>query len=447
MSFVLHVAAEKWRANADSVRDAVRAAVRPGPGDLVPVAKGNGYGLGNPCLAKEATRLGVGTLAVGTVAELADVAGHFPGDLLVLGPYEPADPFAAAHWSASTGPGLADRVLRTVSSVDALSAVLADAGPAAPVRLVLEALTSMRRFGLTADELTAAMAGPEVGAAIARGAVRLEGLALHLPLAQPDPSHRTDPGARWHDAGVAPVPPAGATARVQEVLAWAHLWVRLLADLGIPEVTPGGATGRPPGPAAIGSDPDPGAGAGPAAAVGPGGAAGLSSAGALWVSHLTDDELRVVRAAQPELTLNVRVGTRLWLGARSTLVARGTVLAVHPVRRGEHSGYQQRRALRDGALLVLGGGTAHGVALAAPSPVRSVRQRVVAAGSGVLEAGGWALSPFTVAGRQRWFAEPPHMQVSLVQLPAGVPPPAVGDEVDCDVRLTTAAFDQVVGLD
>ena len=207
------------------------------------------------------------------------------------------------------------------------------------------------------------------------------------------------------------------------MLAWAHPWAQVLADLPLGEIA------------------EPTSDAGAVAA------AGISAAPTLWVSHLDDGELGVVSTALPDTSLRVRIGTRLWLGARSAMVARGTVLAVHAVRRGQRSGYRQRRAVRDGALLVVGGGTAHGVALEAPSAVSSVRQRVVAAGSGVLEAGGLALSPFTIGGRQRWFSEPPHMQVSLVHVAAGVPIPAVGDEVDCDVRLTTASFDRVVGLD
>ena len=39
------------------------------------------------------------------------------------------------------------------------------------------------------------------------------------------------------------------------------------------------------------------------------------------------------------------------------------------------------------------------------------------------------------------------MQVSLVRVPEGVPLPAVGDEVDVDVRMTTVHPDRVVGLD
>jgi hypothetical protein len=98
-------------------------------------------------------------------------------------------------------------------------------------------------------------------------------------------------------------------------------------------------------------------------------------------------------------------------------------------------------------VVVVGGGTAHGIALESPSANVSARQRVVTAGTGVLDAAGRALSPFHVAGKQRWFAEPPHMQVSLIRVPQGIPLPAVGDELEVDVRMTTIHPDVVLGLD
>jgi hypothetical protein len=42
------------------------------------------------------------------------------------------------------------------------------------------------------------------------------------------------------------------------------------------------------------------------------------------------------------------------------------------------------------------------------------------------------------------FAEPPHMQCSLLVLPEGVAPPQVGDEVPVRMRLTTTTPDAVV---
>jgi hypothetical protein len=55
-----------------------------------------------------------------------------------------------------------------------------------------------------------------------------------------------------------------------------------------------------------------------------------------------------------------------------------------------------------------------------------------------------AKSPYTVAGKARYFAEPPHMQASLLYLPSGVEVPATGDEVDVRVRFTATTFDEVV---
>ncbi len=65
MTFTLYVDEDRWRAHLPSVVDAT-------PG-IVPVIKGNGYGLGNARLAAEAARLGVDTVAVGTTDELPEV--------------------------------------------------------------------------------------------------------------------------------------------------------------------------------------------------------------------------------------------------------------------------------------------------------------------------------------------------------------------------------------
>jgi len=423
MTFTLHVDGERWRAHTSATVDAVRTAISAGThqhtdGDLVPVAKGNGYGIGNDRLAREVARLGLTRLAVGTVFEATAAAQSFDGDILVLEPFEPADRIAATAWVELAHGPHARRIVRTVSSPAAWS-TLAD-GPG-PVRVVLEALTSMNRFGLTVDELVAVLRDDAAVDALASGRVRLEGLALHLPIVEPHTDHRTDPGARWHDSAVAPVPPAGATGRVIEVHAWGLGWLSAVADLSDRVAAADTATADT--------------------------VAAMTSAAALWVSHLDDRELATVRRSLPEIALFARIGTRLWLGDRSALQTRGTVLAVHDVGRGQASGYRQRRASRAGAVLVIGGGTAHGVALESPSANASVRQRAVTAGTGVLDAAGRALSPFHVAGRQRWFAEPPHMQVSLVRVPEGVALPSVGDEVDVDVRMTTVHPDRVVGLD
>ena len=244
------------------------------------------------------------------------------------------------------------------------------------MRLVIEGLTSMGRFGMSADEIADLLSSPKTADVLISGRIQLEGLALHLPLTQPQTNHRAIPGARWHDAVVAPVAPAHLTARATEAWRWGLGWQVILADVS----------------ERLNSSP---------LVQGQRAVTAFTSAAALWVSHLDDGELGSLRAALPDIEMFPRIGTRLWLGDRAAFRAQGTVLAVNQVSKGTAAGYRQRRAPGNGAILVIGGGTAHGVALSAPSNVSSVRQRAVAAGTGVLEAAGRSLSPFIIDGSQR----------------------------------------------
>ncbi|MBC7596486.1 MAG: alanine racemase [Kineosporiaceae bacterium] len=163
----------------------------------------------------------------------------------------------------------------------------------------------------------------------------------------------------------------------------------------------------------------------------------------MFVSHLTPGEYAVLRELRPNLTIRPRIGTSLWLGDLGAIRARATVLDIHNVGRGERIGYRQRPMPRDGYLLIVAGGTSHGIGLEAPKTASGIVQRGKSVARGGLEAAGFALSPFTIDGKQRWFAEPPHMQVSMLFLPASADPPAVGDWIDVAVRYTTVTFDSV----
>lgn len=338
MGLDLHLDGDRWRAHLRGVAD-----THP---DLVPVAKGNGYGFGVARLARRCAWLGVDTVAVGSYEEAPEVLPRFPGDVLVMAPWRP---WVSTHDR---------RVVHTVGRV----ADLVDLAARAPgTRVVVEGLTSMCRHGLGRDDLAAA--------ARACARLRLEGFALHLPMA----------GDR---------------------LAEAESWVAAVQASRLDTAT-------------------------------------------MFVSHLFDAELARLRADRPGLRVRPRIGTALWLGDRGVLSVRSTVLDVHPVRRGQRVGYRQRALPAAGHLLVVAGGTTHGIALAAPTAAATVRQRAVSLAKGGLEAAGLALSPFTVAGRRRWFAEPPHMQVSMLLLPGSVAPPAVGGSVGVDVRFTTTSFDTV----
>ena len=56
---------------------------------------------------------------------------------------------------------------------------------------------------------------------------------------------------------------------------------------------------------------------------------------------------------------------------------------------------------------------------------------------------GWVRSPYTIDGKHRLFAEPPHMQASMLFLPSGACVPQVGDEVPLRVRHTATTFDEI----
>ena len=164
----------------------------------------------------------------------------------------------------------------------------------------------------------------------------------------------------------------------------------------------------------------------------------------VWVSHLTHAELDRLRAAYPDFSIRPRIGTDLWLGDRGALRVTATVLDVHPVERGDVFGYRGRTAPKHGHILVVSGGTAHGIGLEAPTGDGSIKARAATLARGGLDAVGFVRSPFSIDGKQRLFAEPPHMQASMLFLPHGPRVPAVGEEVDVRVRHTITRFDRVV---
>ncbi len=165
---------------------------------------------------------------------------------------------------------------------------------------------------------------------------------------------------------------------------------------------------------------------------------------ALWVSHLTDSELDRLRTTHADFDIRPRIGTALWLGDRAALRVTSTVLDVHHVERGDVFGYRGRSAPKSGHVVIVSGGTSHGIGLEAPMGESSLKARAATLARGGLDAVGFVRSPFTIDGKQRLFAEPPHMQASMLFLPSGAHIPAVGDEVDVRVRYTATTFDRVV---
>ena len=163
----------------------------------------------------------------------------------------------------------------------------------------------------------------------------------------------------------------------------------------------------------------------------------------VWVSHLSPEELATLRATYADFRIRPRIGTELWLGDRGALRPRATVLDVHPIDRGELFGYRGRAAPRAGHLVVVSGGTAHGIGLEAPTGELSFKSRAASIARGGLDAAGLVRSPFLIDGKQRLFAEPPHMQASMLFLPVGSRVPQVGDRIDVRLRFTATTFDRV----
>ncbi|MFK8847862.1 alanine racemase [Streptomyces sp. Ac-502] len=164
----------------------------------------------------------------------------------------------------------------------------------------------------------------------------------------------------------------------------------------------------------------------------------------MFVSHLKSDELHRLQQQFPQTRFRARIGTRLWLGDHEATEYRGSVLDVTRVGKGDRFGYRQQKAASDGYLVVVAGGTSHGVGLESPKALHGVMPRAKGVARAGLATVNRNLSPYVWAGKQRWFAEPPHMQVSILFVPGDAPEPRVGEELVAHLRHTTTQYDRIV---
>lgn len=350
---------------------------------ITPVIKGNGYGFGRSVLCNEATRLELKRVCVGTVFEAEEALAKFAGDVIVMEPFSASNSRAVDAWTNLLRHH-GSRLIAILASNDITA--MSQAGVK---RTYVEGLTSMKRFGLTPMDIVQALSSTS-------HSITIEGLWLHLPIVEPN----TDHSAIY---ATSPRPTTNKlSGHAREVLGWISWYRDIASQHNVPMH--------------------------------------------VSVSHLGIKDAQVIASAEPAVDLDVRVGTSLWLGEPKALRVTGTVLAVHEAGLGhEHIGYSQTDSHGHKKVIVVSGGTSHGVALAAPANVTSARKRGIAIAEGVMEAMGKVKSPFAYKGNKLTFAEPPHMHASMLWCEDDSI--VVGDEIECTIRNTTASFDAIVSLD
>jgi alanine racemase len=137
----------------------------------------------------------------------------------------------------------------------------------------------------------------------------------------------------------------------------------------------------------------------------------------VWVSHLGADAVGRLPTTH---RYHLRMGTSLWHGNKSMLRLSADVLDVRRVSAGDRAGYRLTQIERDGWLVMVGAGSAHGV-----QPLADGR------------------SPYHFARHRLQLLEPPHMHTSMLFVDDVAMLPAVGDEVDVQRPLTASWVDTV----
>lgn len=164
----------------------------------------------------------------------------------------------------------------------------------------------------------------------------------------------------------------------------------------------------------------------------------------VWVANLGEPEILAARGAWSDLHLRPLLDEELWLGDPEAFRVMAHVLDLHRLERGSTFGEHGRTVPRRGHLLVVSGGMAHGIGLEPPTADLSLKARATSLARGSLDAAGLVRSPYVVDGKQRYFAEPPHSQASLVYLPEEARVPEIGEEVELRVRFATTTFDRTL---
>lgn len=137
----------------------------------------------------------------------------------------------------------------------------------------------------------------------------------------------------------------------------------------------------------------------------------------VWVSHLSPGAYDVLPTTH---RYKLRSGSYLWHGDREAIRLEADVLDVKAIDAGGVAGYRLQPIAEAGHIVMIGAGTAAGVA--------------------TLPDGR---SPFHFDRQRLDLVEPPHMHTSMAHVPAGRPCPAIGDWIDLQRPLTQTSADEL----
>lgn len=138
----------------------------------------------------------------------------------------------------------------------------------------------------------------------------------------------------------------------------------------------------------------------------------------VWISHVNTDDYNSLREQFPHRPWHLRMGTALWHGDKSMLSLQADVLDIQEVAAGSVVGYHGTAIDRDGHLVLVGCGSAHGVTFLADGR-----------------------SPFHFQRRRLELIEAPHMHTSMCFIPLTDEIPRVGDGIDVQRPLTQTVAD------
>ena len=139
-----------------------------------------------------------------------------------------------------------------------------------------------------------------------------------------------------------------------------------------------------------------------------------------WVSHVDPQDFADLQSRHPERQWFLRLGTSLWHGDKTALALSSDVIETVAVVAGQEVGYHGAEISQNGTLVMVGCGSAHGVAPLADG-----------------------LSPFHFSRQRIQLVELPHMHTSMCFIPGGQPTPVVGDQIDVQRPIITTSVDHI----